>query len=108
MFLYLIMVPVAFLLLYYLIKYGGPFTYDVILLIVRFITYICQYVLYIITFTFYDIRTMRGFVVVDRMEPGKVDEVASKFETDNNLKHGTADYGRRLKSWRLYSRKWTN
>lgn len=110
MFAYLIIIPIGMLLFYYFLKYAGPFSRDVFGLIVRLITYICQYALYILSFTAYDIREINGFFIVDEIKPGKVNEFATKYEAEHigDLPKNGADYGRTHPSWRLYSRKWTN
>ena len=44
---------------------------------------------------------------MDDINPEYVNKMATKFETEFKLPHGTADYGRMHPSWRLHSRKWT-
>ena len=106
MFIYLILVPVGIVLAYYIIVNGGPIALDVLKLSMRFTYYALTWILYIISFTNLDHRP-DFFLRMDDINPEYVNKMATKFETEFKLPHGTADYGRMHPSWRLHSRKWT-
>lgn len=107
MFIYVILVPIAIILIYFVIIYGGPYVIDILSLLFRIAKWILTYIVYLLTLTKYDFRPDH-VIKWDDIAPGVVDFMATRYEKENFLPPGGADYGRTHESWRLFSRKWTN